>query len=38
MGETETLKKRKTISYLELLQNNTPNAYRVFWCYGPEKI
>ena len=18
-------------------QNNTPSAYRVFWCYGPEK-
>ncbi len=18
-------------------QNNTPGAYRVFWCYGPEK-
>jgi hypothetical protein len=18
-------------------QNNTPDAYRVFWCYGPEK-
>jgi len=19
------------------VQNNTPAAYRVFWCYGPEK-
>ena len=19
------------------LQNNTPGAYRLFWCYGPEK-
>jgi hypothetical protein len=19
-------------------QNNTPGAYRVFWCYGPNKI
>jgi hypothetical protein len=19
------------------VQNNTPGAYRVFWCYGPEK-
>ena len=18
-------------------QNNTPGAYRIFWCYGPEK-
>lgn len=18
-------------------QNNTPSAYRVFWCYGPDK-
>lgn len=18
-------------------QNNTPSAYRIFWCYGPEK-
>jgi hypothetical protein len=18
-------------------QNNTPSAYRVFWCYGPQK-
>ena len=18
-------------------QNNTPSAYRVFWCYGPER-
>ncbi len=19
------------------VQNNTPGAYRIFWCYGPEK-
>ncbi len=19
------------------VQNNTPGAYRVFWCYGPDK-
>lgn len=19
------------------VQNNTPSAYRVFWCYGPDK-
>lgn len=19
------------------VQNNTPNAYRVFWCYGPQR-
>ncbi len=19
-------------------QNNTPGAYRVFWCYGPNKL
>src|SRR3989338_4412343 len=19
------------------VQNNTPSAYRIFWCYGPDK-